>query len=370
MRRVLAMCILLATAVTGLSACGEGEDLHKEELLRIIAATRPLAHEFVYVDSPNTGTELRVVGLVEDAFRFKARLSVNGTPVKEEVAVDDALGVRFLDPGKIGLFVDEKKAGEGAKPLKTADGKPLPSAIEALQAGRWVVDPTGAPSLVRRADIKRLEGEDPVLDALTVLDYVTRIVEANGAVRYNKDALEPTYKPKEDRFPKPSQGAEVKRYDVPLRRFPKASDQGGTNVVIVPGVENFRKLAVFVKDGRIIEVREDIDVASRMDDLRRNFDVETQFTVEQAVNAINDVRKSKGEDVFRPRKMQFQLVFSSTDTVGLPGPEESLEGPLSFLRFRGADVPKRSTSGGATTTTAPAPDGATGGHTIPTTVAP
>ncbi|HVM09015.1 MAG TPA: hypothetical protein VM345_11160 [Acidimicrobiales bacterium] len=339
------VCLAAVVMAVGLAACGEREEAQKDELLEIISATRPLAREFVYVDQPQNGTEIRVVGVVEDSFRFKARLSVNNQPIKEEVAVDDALAVRFLDATHVGLFLDEERSAEAMKAPESADGAPVPTPLETLQAGRWVLDPTGAPSLLPRADAQRLEGEDPVLDALAVLDYVAQIVEANGAVRYNKDALEPVYKPAEDRFPKPAQGAAVTRYDVPLRKFPKASDQGGKNVVIVPGVENFRKLSVFVRDGRVIEIREDIDVASRMDDLRRNFDVKTQFTVEQAVTAINEVRKSKGEDPFRPRRMQLQLVFEDEESVSLPEPGAFIQAPLSFLRHRGADVPARKGAG-------------------------
>ena len=356
----------LAAVLAGCSGTNkEPKDL--KDLRAAIDVTRRTTRSFAYQDIGLTGTKVNVVGLFEDDFRFKAQLAINDVPVKEEVARDDAYATRFLDGTKLGLFVDPTKIDLAAKPVvlpaeSTATSATLPSALVSLQAGRWVEDRFGAPNLSANAGSKKVIGDDPVLDALTALDYVEQTAQANGVVKYNPNALEPTYKLKEDTFEKPGNGAKLKRYDVVQSKLPKANDQGGNvQKVVVPGIENFRRMAIYVRDGQVVQVLETIDVGARLDDLKKNFDLPASTTVEKAVVAINSVRKTKGVDQFRPRILKLDFpVTGQGDTVQLPDDSEVLLADLGFLKGRGRIAVKgKVLQPTASTTTLPSADAAT-----------
>ena len=371
MSKLTRTAVAVFVVVGVLTACSDNKNnTTKDKVLRYIAATRAMARTFAYSDKPLTGTTLDLVGVVEDDYRFKVRFSINGAPVREEVAVDDALAVRFLDPTTLGASVDptglrkaEDKAAKAEPPEKGVESIPaLP--IDTLQSGRWVVDPVGAPSLAVRAD-ERNQGEDPVLDALTVLDYTADIVrKAPGTPKFNIDSLSPTYKDKEDFFDKPERGADITRYDIPLTDFPKATITGGPRSEFVPEAKNFRKMAIFVKDERVIRIDEDIDIVSRIPDFKRAFEIDGELEPTAAVSAINQVRLSRGQkDILRPRRMiaTFPNLGAPTDVIELPPPSDFTKGELSFLKGRGRlSARDRANAGlaGNTTTTAPAANGA------------
>lgn len=345
MRRA-ARILLAALVVAGVAtACsGEKNNTTKDKVLRYLAATRATPRRFTYEDKPLTGTLLDVVGVVEDDYRYKVQFSINGNPVREEVALDDALAVRFLDPSTLGPSIDpdglrkaQLKASKADPPKPGTESIPaLP--LETLKAGRWVVDPVGAPSLAVRSD-QRNEGDDPILDALTVLDYTADIVSASpGIVKFNIDALEPTYKAKEDFFDKPERGADVTRYDIPLFDFPKASVTGGPNKSFIPEANNFRKMAIFVKDEKVIRIDEDIDVPSRINDFKKAFEISGDLDPLAAVTAINEVRKARGrKDLLRPRRMiaTFPDLGKPVEPIELPPPSDYTKGELSLLKGRG-----------------------------------
>jgi hypothetical protein len=370
MSRLLRTVVAVAIVVGGLTACSDNKNnTTKDKVLRYIAATRATARAFAYKDEPLTGAKLDLVGVVADDYRYKVRFDLNGKTVREEVALDDALAVRFVDPETLGPAVDpdglrkaQAKAAKAPAPEPGVESIPaLP--IDTLQAGRWVVDPVGAPSLAIRAD-QRNEGQDPVLDALTVLDYTAEVVRTSpGIVKFNIDALTPTYKDKEDFFEKPARGADVTRYDVPLIPFPRAAVTGGANKTFVPEANNFRKLAIFVKDEKVIRIDEDIDVVSRIKDFKKAFDINGDLQPEQAVAAINEVRKARGrKDILRPRRMtvSFPNLGATTSAIELPAPSDYTKGELSLLKGRGRlSARDRANAGtGSTATTAPAGDAA------------
>jgi hypothetical protein len=162
-RSVAAVLVLVVLAVPG---CKKEED-KKNEVKRAIERTMRLSHDFAYLDQEG-GNRIQVVGVVEDDFRHKARVVLNGAPVLDEVASDDALAIRFLDPEALGAFVDQAAATTAASaPALPTGGAPGVSVLDALRTRRWVLDPIGAPDLQGTAGDTRYAGEDPVFVALT-----------------------------------------------------------------------------------------------------------------------------------------------------------------------------------------------------------
>ena len=331
--------LLLLGAVLVAPACKKEED-KKDELKRALDTTLRLSREFAYLDQEGS-TRIQVVGVVEDDFRHKARLSVDGAPVLDEVASDDALAMRFLDPQALGSFLTTGAAAPAA-PASGGIG-----VVDALRTRRWVLDPEGAPDLKGTAGDVRVAGDDPVFDALTVPEYVRRAIDASIQVKlYSRDDFDPVYKAQEDPFPQPPQESKTRRYDLRPPPLPRA--QGGGNQQ-VPSLANFRKMAVYVRDGRIVQVLERIDLASKLDEVVAALNLPADATAEQVVRAINAVRRGQGSDSIRLRSMRLEFSELGRPTsVALPG--DAVRGSLTVIKHRGrqsvgSPVP--------TTTTAP-----------------
>ena len=378
---VLAVVAIMASA---LSACGGHHTTDADRLRAAMARTAKLPHRFVYSEAAgNTRTEVR--GLVADDFRYKVSASVNGAPIWEEVADDDAVADRPLTNGAFAVF-GRKAASSAGTVSATAQGgatvepAPLstltPDVRDALLAHRWVLDPAGAPSLLPSATERHPLGADPVFDSLTVFRYVELAIRGAQRVhQFNADALD--YKPREDPFPKPKKHSGVIRFDFDRPRLPRPQDIAGGGSVnqAIPAVNQFRKMAVYVKNGLVIQVLEQIDVVSRLDELQRNYSAKIPSSLPEAervriaIDAINAVRVAQGNDPIRVRTMSLQLLdLGQPQTVALP--LDAVQGSLSAFENRGrASVTAASTasaggsvspstttttpSGGATTTTAP-----------------
>lgn len=245
-RRLRAFAAIgLAVAVLGTSACAE-RDSTEDKVIGFIDATADLSNRFVYAEE-RSGQKIVVRGLVEDDFRFKARLSVNDVDVLDEVVNDDALAVRFIDTSALPQFLDT-----------TGGGRESPLAI--LGQRRWVLDRAGAPPVGISATEEKYAGIDPVIDSLAVFGYVRRaITEGEGVSQYNAESID--YRPQEDPFPTPQEGSGIDRYDVEAPAFPKpdaVAQSGGNTDSAFAGISHFRKLSIYVKDGRVIQVRERI----------------------------------------------------------------------------------------------------------------
>ena len=177
--------------------------------------------------------------------------------------------------------------------------------------------------------------------------------------KFNIDALDPTYKDKEDFFDKPERGADVTRYDVPLVDFPRVTVTGGPDKTFVPEANNFRKMAIFVKDDKVVRIDEDIDIESRIKDFKKAFDIQGDLQPIAAVTAINEVRKARGrKDVLRPRRMivSFPDLGKPTEPIALPPAGEYTKGELSFLKGRGRlSARDRANAAAAAATAATAP---------------
>ncbi|MDQ3946674.1 MAG: hypothetical protein M3357_16285 [Actinomycetota bacterium] len=351
------MALLCLATTLGLTGCSSEATTTEKRLRAALRATEHLAHRFAYRETFVSEAEKReteVRGLVEDDLRYKARVSVGGVAVLDEVVSDDALAVRLIQPAALDEFLrrptekgksgsgvgsEEPGAPEAATPIGSGDDAPDP--VAALRSRRWVLDKAGAPAVfsANPAEERGL-GEDPVLDALDIFAHVERAIDEAAYVgEFNEESIEPVYRKDEDPFAKPEKGSEVIRYDFAAPKLPKASDRAGGNQV-TPDARHFRKMAVYVKDGRVLQVSEVIDVASRLDDLAEVY--ETRFPKDRkpeevaavAIDALNTIRTGQGQDPIRLRTMSYNLKdLGDPVTVDMPG--EVVETSLSLLQNRG-----------------------------------
>lgn len=374
LRSGLAFLCLLATL--GLTACGEATDAERR-LRAVLRATERLAHRFVYAETfkeEEAQTQTAVQGLVEDDFRYKARVLVDKQPVLDEVVSDDALAVRFLEPARIADFARRPKQKQGGgtgvgadetqpaqAPEVSRDEKDGPSALEALRARRWVLDPAGAPAVFGRPEDERRLGEDPTLDALDVFAYVERAIdEATRIIEFNEESLE--YRKSEDPFPRPKKGSGVLRYDFERPKLPRAADTSPGGNQVTPDTRHFRKMSVYVKDGRVVQIREAIDVESRLEDLAEVY--ETKFPKNRkpsevaaiAVEALNVIRTGQGDDPIRLRTMSYKLADIGED-VEVDMPTEVIEASLALLQNRGRPADAAAGAAEAAARATPAPSG-------------
>ena len=204
MKRRNAIAILCVIAVLAVSPGCAKQDAEKLTLKKVLTASAHQAGVYRYRDETpasiiGPGQAVAVRGLIEDDFRFKARISFNGTDVIDEVVNDDALAVRFLDPALIPNFTE-------------ATGG-TPEVRQALAAKYWVVDPKGAPVLGGAAVEDRVLGVDPIVDSLSVIEYASLAIDQSAGVkRFNEESIE--YRPAEDPFPKPAKDSGIVRWDL------------------------------------------------------------------------------------------------------------------------------------------------------------
>lgn len=348
--RRLAAGVIALVAIAGAPACGHPEQEDVKSLRAAVAHTQELPQTFDYQETTNDGTVTAVKGVVEDDFRYEAAYAKNSTPVLDEVVYDDEIADRFLSPSDIAPFLRKTTPpSTGARPDGEVRGADLGAA---MSSGKWIIDLAGAPSAQASGSERHPLGEDPVYDARHVLDYVDSVIREMHVHKFNPDSLD--YRPSEDPFPKPGAGSKVVRYDVDREPVPRPSDTSTGNQAI-PSERSFRKMAVYVKNGVVIQVLEDMDVASRLPDIQRNYDIKLSgpvaAQVDQAIAAINVVRKGQGRlDPIRVRRMSFRA-----SNIGTPQhvrtPDDGVRGDLAVLINRGRVPAAAVTAGGAGTTT-------------------
>lgn len=354
-RRILVTALLAVTAL-GLTGCKGATDAEKR-LREALRNTEKLSNTFLYTETVHDKAgshETDVRGLVEDDFRYKARVALDGKPVLDEVVSDDALAVRFLDPAEMERFLrrpaEAKSGGSGLGGGTAPDPDPgsgtasagvpgEPAAAEILMSRRWALDPAGAPVAFGGAASVRTLGDDPIADSRAVFGYVNRAIdEAVRVVEFNPESLE--YRKDEDPFPTPENRSGVTRYDLNRPNLPKASETGSGANQVTPDTRHFRKMSVYVKDDRIIKVLEKVDVESRLDDLAKIYD--TKFPADRtpaelaaiAVEALNVIRTGQGQDPIRLRDMEFSLKDLGTD-VKVDMPSDTMKASLALLQNRG-----------------------------------
>lgn len=342
MRRTLVLTLAISLTAGVLGACGGPDRDDIDNLRAAIRRTEQLSHRFEYEEEELITSETtRVLGVVEDDFRYKVRVEIDGSPAVDEVVVDDAVADRFYDLETLRNML----RSEPAVPAKVSDDIELASQAEvrtALTRSQWVLDPIGAPAIFDTvANEERQIGDDPIVESQTVFQYVERVAREQFVKKFNEDDLD--YKPKEDPFPKPTKDSKVIRYDFLRANVPRPSEGASSGRQAVPGASSFRKMSVYVKDGLVIRVLELIDVVDRLDDLERNYDIElegpTTQRVKTAIDAINAVRRGQGErQNIRVRRLDFKLVdLGEPQTVTLP--ETSVVGSLVALENRGKAKP-------------------------------
>lgn len=357
-RRRIAVALTAVCASASLAACGGPDEGPVDELRAAIAATEKLPHRFEYLEEELIeGETNRVTGVVEDDFRYRVRLEVDGRPAVDEVVVDDAVADRFYRLESLRKMLRETPVEPAATPLSDEYASPQ-QVRQALTRSAWVLDPYGAPPLFDNvANEERQLGDDPIVDAQTVFAYVNQIARTQFVVKFNEDSLD--YRPREDPFPKPAKDSDVVRYDFVRANVPKPADGAASGRQAVPGAPSFRKMSIYVKDGRVIRVLELIDVVDRLDDIQRNYDVEltgsTTDKVKTAIDAINAVRRGQGErQNIRVRKLDYKLVdLGEPQSVRLPEPQ--VTGSLALLENRGK-VKAGSTTGAPAATDPAASD--------------
>jgi hypothetical protein len=305
--------VAIAAILTFLASCGEPqEDLR--DVRRAVSRAVASSHAMRYTETVG-GRTVEVSFRVEDAFLSDAILTLDGVPLFEEKLIDDAIAVRLLAPDL----------------WNPASGTPL-AAI--LGSGKWVVDPAGAPPVLftqtEGRDITDV-GFDHIFDAANALEYVRAVAEqSRRVVRFNKDSIE--YRPAEDPFRKlvdADDREDIVRYDAVPLILPRSAEQtGGRNEP--PDSRYFRKLGIYVKDGRIVRILEVIDF-ERHEEIRK---AKERGRPKFLLDMLVTLRRGVGDSPVRPRRMSIHILPAGE--VGIAMPADALTANLGSLLESGA----------------------------------
>jgi len=347
------LLLALVVAFTGSVACGTRIDAKKDSVAairRTEGEPRGIAYEKVAAD----GTITRVDLLVSDDYRYKAQVSVDGQPALDVVVRDDALAVRVLDVdaaadavgeavaaatsggGAVVATVPElsEESGTEADPDSTATpstavAAPTPEVIQALETRNWVTDPTGAPELFSATAGKVLEeGEGgiiaPVLEALRSLQATENALQQAASVnRFNEE--NPNYDPRVDTFPKPASGSDVLRFDLFPPALPSPNQSLGSAQDSLPDNQHFRRMAVYIDNGRVSHVLETIEINPRLlDDIEGRYDIDLPLEDEpraarMAVDELNAQRVAAGLDPIDAGTVTLEVLdIDGTEAILLP----------------------------------------------------
>lgn len=291
MRRYL--LVGLVVAGLALPSCRGRLLEDREDLLKAVSKTELLAREFTYQEVTE-GKTVAVIGKIEDALRYSFTLIEDDFGVMEMVVSDDTLAVRLLDPNKVTT-------------LPLLPDPSIAPTVDALRRGEWVVDPSGAPPLdlgLSEEEQGRL-GADPVRDALKVFSYISVAVEeAQAAKEWQEDDVDPAYVGSEDPFPDPEEALGVARYDLVRPLLPRREPQGaGPGLDFQPTNRYFRKMAVYVRDNRVVEVLEDIDFESHLELSRAEEEGKPRFLLD----LLAALRTGETQERIRVRRMRLEL---------------------------------------------------------------
>lgn len=254
--RLLLLTVLVSLAPLA-SAC-DVQHPERDAVLKAIARTEAVARAFAYVERSG-GHLTQVRGDIADDLRYQLAMTLDGRPAAAEVVVDDARALQLPSPDLRGKMLLQAATATGASAQAARATVPA-----ALVAGRWVVDPGGMGPLSAAGVEGRQVGNDPLLDALLSLEYVrASITQAAAVVRFNPESQ--NYRPQLDPFPRPDRG--TVRYD--LVPPPLPARQGGEVAQAqaqLPATPFFRVMAIYVKDGLVVQARERISVELRLRD--------------------------------------------------------------------------------------------------------
>jgi len=303
MRSRLFTLLIMGLIALG-AACG-GETENEETLVTArVDKTQEGSLEYTYTEETQV-RKVEVRGQIEDSVRHSESLLVDGQPVMERIVRDDALAIKVLLPGEV-------------PQLESPEAADL-AAAEALRAGQWVIDPSGAPAEGSAGPPVGKVGADPLTDAASIFQYIRLAVsQAAGVIRFNPDAIE--YVPQEDPFPAPSKRIGEDRFDLVPPPLPKREGD------VPPGPAAFRKMSIYVAKGRLVRVLEQIDIDSQPEIKRARQTGRNKFLVSLAQN----VKQGKGAERIDERKMAFEII-SHGGPITVPVPGDGFIGNLSVL---------------------------------------
>lgn len=366
-RRLTCAALVIGLLGAGLSAC-QANNIYRTAALRALNATIDSSYRFTFVDQDLLG-HTTVTGEVADAYRYEMLLAVDGTPEWEEVVRDDAVADYFPDPAAVRTY-----AGAGYAPeddvvgvfdqlrpflskaqvaLLTAQYRQVvpaaqsiaPSlALAALEKGKWVEDPTGAPAVPTLSEATTALRSDPFYEAQILLQQALADVtqaSASEVVLYRADSTSPAYKPGDNPFPPPGPG--VQEYDVVEPALPSAQLAGQNGLPPPPGNSSFRKLAIYVSHGRVVAIRLDYDVLDRLAQVAQLYHVPLHINrsdgvefEEEVGQLLVDSLQGRTQDPFRVHEETMLFSYpASPPVITLPSPV--VKASLSIIPGQGVN---------------------------------
>lgn len=363
--RRTAVVLCTATVASGLAGCGEEDDSIQRLVLGALSTAIDSPRTFVHVDQ-GLSRRTVVTGDLADSLRYRVLLSVDGKPIWQKVVKDDSVADLFLDPTQVATY-----AGAGSSPAVDVvsdyqliapvlpPGVPVPAfsqlpkttpvkpslALAALQQGKWVQDSDGAPVLPNVGSSAELLATTPFLRPLLMLAAVRAEVDATDArfvQKYSEDDLSPLFKPEDDPFPKPGPGED--RYDVGQPPLPGITATSQNSRPDPPDDRALRKLAIYLKDGKVVAIRENYDILDRLEDIARLYMIPLQLdksagtVTQQRIGQllINLVQPEKPVP-YRVHEEQLLLSYPE-DAPKIELPKPVVEADLSLLPGQGTPV--------------------------------
>jgi hypothetical protein len=367
-RRTLRRTAVVLSALflsSGLAAC-EKDDTVQRLVLDALDRSMASPRAFVHVDQDLNHTTT-VSGELADSLRYRMLLNVDGKPIWQQVVRDDAVADLFLDTSQIATY-----AGAGSSPAvnvvtdyqKLAPTIPkevppppfgmLPKtqpltpslALSALQQGKWVLDKAGAPVLPTVGTSNEVLATSPFLRPLLMLAAVRQEVdkvEPTGIKKYSEDDLSPMFKPKDDPFPKPGPGED--RYDLAQAPLPEITATSAGSRPDAPGDASLRKIAIYIKDGRVVAVRESYDILDRLEDLARLYQVPLELnkslgtvTQQRIGQLLVQLVQAERPTPFRVREEHLLITYPTVaPRITLPAPYVAAD--LSLFPGQGRPEP-------------------------------
>lgn len=312
MRTRILGAILALAAVS--AACGEGVGAEVRDTIGALDRIRSAPHTYTYTDeSLNSDQTIVIEGRVRDDFRYGGTVSLNGRPLYEQIISDDAVALRLLEPESLAEVV------ELARRTDAITGN-------ALAEGRWVVDFTAAPEIALRASgSDSVPGDEPFVGSAKVPSYAQGAMrDAIGAGRFNREAID--YNPLDDPWSSDAEvdleGEGIRRMDLVPPPLPSRAERGQTQSL--PEIAHFRKMAVYVRGERAIEIREQISIDDRQEFRRAEDDRAADYFLR-----LRDSAKLGAVDgALREREMTYSIEFTDVEVTI---PEEAETGLLTVV---------------------------------------
>jgi hypothetical protein len=304
MKRVLVIGLVLGLLAT---ACARARD-ERSKVFDFITNTESLPREFTYTVKDD-GERIVVRGEVEDSLRYHAFLNLKGKDVAEIVIDDDALALRAIDATQL-------------PPLAQTGASQV--VIETLNAGQWVVDPSGAPP-IRAESTKSVQvSQNVVQEATNALRYVRQAIgDAREVKEWREEDLEPAYRPSEDKFPKPRE-SQLRRFDLVRPPVPKPTQQLGA-LEEQPTAGMFRRMAIYVTGNRVVRVIEQIDIDGHPDFVEARKEKKKRM-----LEFLDQIKGLQGTQAINEREMSLVFKFTSK-TFQVRQPQEGLRANLKGI---------------------------------------